>query len=54
MQDADYFVEKAEDCLRLVRLARENAESLEGLANEFLAKAVEIETDRQRRHKIKS
>jgi hypothetical protein len=49
MQDAEYFIEKAEECLRLVRQARENADNLEGLANQLMAKAVEIDTDRQRK-----
>jgi hypothetical protein len=54
MQDAEYFIEKAEECLRLVRQARENADNLEGLANQLMAKAVEIDTDRQRKSRNKS
>lgn len=48
MQDAEYFVAKAEECLRIVRKARENVDSLEGLANELMAKAVAIDTDQDR------
>jgi hypothetical protein len=49
MQDAQYFMDKADDCLRLVRQAREAADQLETMASEFWAKAVEIDTDRDRK-----
>ncbi|MGE0565611.1 MAG: hypothetical protein AB7O50_13960 [Pseudolabrys sp.] len=49
MQDAQYFMDKADDCLRLVRQAREAADQLEAMASEFWAKAVEIDTDRDRK-----
>lgn len=48
MQDAQYFMDKADDCLRLVRQAREAADQLEAMASEFWAKAVEIDTARDR------
>jgi hypothetical protein len=55
MLDADYCVDKAEQCLRLARLAKtptfarsEIVTNLEAMANELMAKAVEIETVRQR------
>ena len=48
MQDAQYFMDKADDCLRLVRQARETADTLEAMASEFWAKAVEIDTQRDR------
>jgi hypothetical protein len=55
MLDADYCVEKAEQCFRLARLAKspdvalaEIATNLEAIGNELMAKAVEIESSRQR------
>jgi hypothetical protein len=58
MLDADYCVDKAEQCFRLARLAKlpnlaraEIATNLEALGNELMAKAVEIETIRQRGHR---
>ena len=49
MQDAQYFMDKADDCLRLVRQAREAADQLEAMASEFWAKAVEIDTEHDRK-----
>lgn len=49
MQDAQYFMDKADDCLRLVRQARDAADQLEAMASEFWAKAVEIDTERDRK-----
>jgi hypothetical protein len=56
MLDADYCVEKAEQCFRLARLAKsptvalaEIAANLEAIGHELMAKAVELETIRQRR-----
>jgi hypothetical protein len=55
MLDADYCVDKAEQCFRLARLTKiptvtraEIATNLEAMGNELMAKAVEIETVRQR------
>ena len=55
MLDAHYCVEKAEQCFRLARLAKspnvelaEIARHLEAIGHELMAKAVEIETIRQR------
>jgi hypothetical protein len=55
MLDADYCVEKAEQCFRLARLAKspdvalaEIATNLEAIGDELMAKAVEIETVHQR------
>jgi len=57
MLDADYCVEKAEQCFRLARLAKspnatlaEIASHLEAVGHDLMAKAVELETIRQRRH----
>lgn len=56
MLDADYCVEKAEQCFRLARLAKSPnsaraaiVSNLEAMGHELMAKAVEIETIRQRR-----
>ena len=58
MLDAEYCVDKAEQCFRLARLAQspnvartEIATNLEAIGNELMAKAVEIETVRQRGHR---
>jgi hypothetical protein len=55
MLDADYCVEKAEQCFRLARLAKspdvalsEIATNLEAIGHELMTKAVEIESTRQR------
>jgi len=51
MNDADYFLEKADQCFSLSRLAVANSElqlALVNLANEFMTKAVEIDTERDR------
>jgi preprotein translocase subunit Sss1 len=55
MQPADYLVEKADECFRIARYARKPditefdvATKIEAMGNEFMTKAVEIETDRQR------
>ena len=55
MQDANYFLEKAEQCFSLCALAgtnRELASALQSMGDEFMAKAVEIDTDRDRKKKI--
>ena len=54
MPDANYFLDKAERCFSLSRLAGANSEvaaALESMANEFMAKAVEIDTERDRKRK---
>jgi hypothetical protein len=58
MLDADYCLEKAEQCFRLARLAKspgvertEIVSNLEVIAHELMAKAVEIETLRQRNYR---
>jgi hypothetical protein len=58
MSDAEYFVEKAEQCFRLALLAKtagdigvDVADNLEIMGNEFMNKAIKIETDRQRMKK---
>ncbi len=57
--DSEYFIAKAEQCFRLAQSVRgEHANSviaaeLDVIANEFLARAVEIDTDRDRADTLK-
>jgi hypothetical protein len=56
MQDASYFLDKAEQCFSLSLLAganREVATALQSMGNEFMAKAVEIDTERDRKQKTR-
>ncbi|MDP1585645.1 MAG: hypothetical protein Q8M18_19675 [Bradyrhizobium sp.] len=52
--DAEYFIQKAEQCFSLARHVRadyannEIAAELDAIANEFLARAVELDTERDR------
>lgn len=55
MGQPEYLVEKADECFRLAKLAKQAGESgvevaanLEAMGNEFMAKAVELETVRQK------
>lgn len=51
MRDALYFIEKADQCFSLSQLAganRELAAALDTMGNEFMAKAVEIDTQREK------
>jgi hypothetical protein len=51
MQDANYFLEKADECFRLSEMVGANQElaaALQSMGNEFMAKAVEIDTNRDR------
>jgi hypothetical protein len=52
--DSEYFIAKADQCFRLAKHIRgdhansEIAAELDAIANEFLARAVEIDTERDR------
>ena len=48
---AEYMIEVADRCNRLARPGREMAEDLEAIRNELMAKAVEIDTSRQKNQK---
>jgi len=51
MVDAAYFLAKADQCFSLSRLAAGNGElqaALENMAHEFMGKAVELDTERDR------
>ncbi|MES1148659.1 MAG: hypothetical protein ABUL53_05695 [Bradyrhizobium guangdongense] len=53
--DANYFIEKADFCIGLSRLAGENrelAKALKLLGDEFMAKAVELDTERDREESL--
>ena len=43
-----YLIETADKCARLARLGREIADDLEAMSNDLLAKAVTIDTARDR------
>lgn len=52
MQDIEhYLIEKADECARLARAGREVAEGLEAMGNDLMAKAVELNSARDRRTK---
>lgn len=44
----DYLIETADRCIRLARAGREIAADLEAISNDLMAKAVEIDTARDR------
>jgi hypothetical protein len=46
-----YLIDTADRCRRLARTGRELAESLEAMSNDLMAKAVELDTDRERQAK---
>jgi hypothetical protein len=49
MSDTEqYLIETADKCARLARLGREIADDLEAMSNDLLAKAVTIDTARDR------
>lgn len=49
MQDIEhYLIEKADECRRLARVGREMADSLEAMGNDLMAKAVELDSARDR------
>ena len=58
MDEATYFLEKADELVRLAKYAREKnahdeiCKALEELANEFMARAVEIDAARVKAAKI--
>jgi len=43
-----YLIDKADQCVRLARVGREMADSLEAMGNDLMAKAVELDTIRDR------
>ncbi|MDO8878986.1 MAG: hypothetical protein Q8M24_24125 [Pseudolabrys sp.] len=47
----DYLIETADHCVKLARAGREIADELEAMSNDLMAKAVELDTTRQRDEK---
>jgi hypothetical protein len=47
-QLAENLIEAADHCARLAKAQRETAEELEAISRQLLAKAVEIDTTRQK------
>ena len=48
----EYLIETADRCKRLARAGREIAASLEAMSNDLMAKAVEIDTKRDKNQNI--
>jgi hypothetical protein len=46
-----YLIDTADQCTRLARAGREMAASLEAISNDLLAKAVELDTSRDKSEK---
>jgi hypothetical protein len=44
----EYLIETADRCKRLARAGREVADSLEAISNDLMAKAVELDTSRDK------
>jgi len=44
----EFLIETADKCKRLARVGRELADSLESMSNDLMAKAVELDTSRQK------
>lgn len=51
MKTTDYLIETADRCIRLAREGRELAANLEAMSNELMAKAVALDTTRQKNEK---
>ena len=43
-----YLIDTADQCIRLARAGREMAADLEAMSNKLMAKAVELDTSRQK------
>jgi len=52
MQDIEhYLIEKADECRRLARVGRDMADRLEAMGNDLMAKAVALDSVRDRDNK---
>jgi hypothetical protein len=51
LKTEEYLVETADRCIRLAREGRQLVERLEAISNELMAKAVEIDTKREKKQK---
>ena len=47
----DYLIQVADRCSRLAQAGREIVDDLEALRNELMAKAVELDTNREKKQK---
>ncbi len=48
LKTEEYLIETADRCIRLAREGRELVQRLEAISNELMAKAVEIDTTREK------
>ena len=51
LKTAEYLIETADRCTRLAQAGRQIADDLEALRNELMAKAVELDTNREKKQK---
>ena len=51
LKTEEYLVETADRCIRLAREGRQLVERLEAISNELMAKAVELDTKRDKNQK---
>jgi hypothetical protein len=51
LKTEDYLIQTADRCARLARAGREIAADLEAMSNELMAKAVELDTSRDKNQK---
>jgi hypothetical protein len=49
LKTEEYLIETADRCIRLAREGRELFERLEAISNELMAKAVELDTTRDKK-----
>ena len=54
MTTEEFLIETADRCKRLARQGRELAANLEHMGNDLMAKAVELDTSRQKTQKKRS
>lgn len=51
LKTEEYLIETADRCIRLAREGRELVDRLEAISNELMAKAVELDTKRDKKEK---
>ena len=49
LKTEEYLIETADRCIRLAKEGRALVDRLEGISNELMAKAVEMDTSRQKK-----
>lgn len=50
---AEYLIETADRCIRLAREKRQAAEELEAISHELMARAVELDTERDKEARVR-